>query len=234
MREKVVEYLDERQVVYSKKRFELLENLREKVLKILEIIHFPSFVYGSVARGDVHKDSDVDILILNPVPSYKIEYELKEAGFGFFNREIIVATPNSVPKAHIYMDEKTSITLPLIEFSRNEEDFYRFGGLLGREEIISGKRVLGVNKRLLLISPTEDGHRESSIIGRESTVAKLLGVGIDIVNERIRVLTRRDKVGRTGTYLKVGLAPHETFESKLKHILDRDVVLRRQLKKKGY
>ena len=39
----------------------------------------------------------------------------------------------------------------------------------------------GVDKRLILIRPTEDGHIEEDITGRESQVSKLLNISIDIV-----------------------------------------------------
>ncbi|MHA1628204.1 MAG: nucleotidyltransferase domain-containing protein, partial [Candidatus Baldrarchaeia archaeon] len=91
--------------------------------------------------------------------------------------------------------------------------------------------VPGVDKRLILIEPTVKGHIESSIIGRESEVAKILGVSVDIIKERINVLLRRDKIGRTGVYLKRELSPHETFGEVLKKIADRDPIVRRRILK---
>ena len=73
-----------------------------------------------------------------------------------------------------------------------------------------------MDKRLLLIEPTETGHTESGIAGREPEVARLLGIGRDSVDERVRVLSRRDSVGRTGVYLREDLEPGESFGDRLR------------------
>ncbi|MCD6407232.1 nucleotidyltransferase domain-containing protein, partial [Candidatus Aerophobetes bacterium] len=63
-REKVVKVWDEREVIYTPKRWAILWEKREKALKIMERLkEFDPHVYGSVARGDVRKDSDIDIII---------------------------------------------------------------------------------------------------------------------------------------------------------------------------
>jgi predicted nucleotidyltransferase len=88
-----------------------------------------------------------------------------------------------------------------------------------------------VDKRLFLIEPIQEGHIETPVIGNEIVVAKKVGVSLKIVKERVKILMRRDEVGRTGVYLKRQLAPEETFESVLKHISDRDPVVRRRVQK---
>jgi predicted nucleotidyltransferase len=227
MKEKVKGKLDPLQVDYDDDRWSLFRWLRAEASGVQNAIEQESFIYGSLARGDVKKGSDIDIVIPRVVASFKIEIELEKAGFVPSSREIVKANPNSVPKAHIHLNDYTTITFPLAAMSELEEDFYRFGGLVtGKEEA----RVPGVDKRLLLITPTGKGHVEEGIIGSEASVAKLLGVGVDIVNERIRVLTRRDRVGRTGTYLKRDLSEDETFEEVLKYLEDRDSVVRRHLR----
>ena len=45
--------------------------------------------------------------------------------------------------------------------------------------------MVGVDKRLMLIEPTEKGHVESSIIGKEEYVAKLLGISAETVLDRV-------------------------------------------------
>jgi predicted nucleotidyltransferase len=112
---------------------------------------------------------------------------------------------------------------------RREWEFYRFGGVIDLEELMKDRRVAGVDKRLLLIEPTLEGHKESSVIGRERQVAKLLGVSLDLVEERIRVLGRRDRIGRTGVYLNRQLSPEENFEEVLKQISEKDPIIRRRL-----
>ena len=86
---------------------------------------------------------------------------------------------------------------------------------------------------LLLIEPTGTGHVVSSVLDRPTRTARVLGVHTATLDERVRVLTRRDKVGRTGVLLNEELAEGETFESRLRYIADRNSVVRRQLKMRG-
>ena len=79
------------------------------------------------------------------------------------------------------------------------------------------------------IEPTPGGHVETSIIGRESYVSKLLEVSSQIVNERVRVLMKRDRVGRTGIFLERDLSSDETFESIVREIARTSPALRRRL-----
>ena len=98
--------------------------------------------------------------------------------------------------------------------------YYCFAGSLNFEKLESDVRVLGIDKRLMLIEPTSEGHFESKVVGREGEIAKLLGVDTRIVNERVRTLERRKKVGRTGVFLKHTLGPDEGFGAAL-HRLSR-------------
>ena len=79
-----------------------------------------------------------------------------------------------------------------------------------------------------MIEPTERGHFESQVIRRESEVARIVGVSPDIVKERVRVLTRRDKIGRTGVFLVEHLSEGEQFEEVLKRIIESNPAVRRQ------
>jgi hypothetical protein len=91
-------------------------------------------------------------------------------------------------------------------------------------------RVPGVDKRLMLIEPTPKGHIESTIIGKEEAVAHLLGISLNTVLDRVRTLTRRGEVGRTGVFLKRELTPDENLEEVLKNLADRNPAIRRRLK----
>jgi len=64
---------------------------------------------------------------------------------------------------------------------------------------------------------------------KEAEVDEKLGVSVDIVKERVYVLTRRDESGRTGVYLKRRLAPHESFEEVLRRLRDEDPAIRKLL-----
>jgi hypothetical protein len=114
-----------------------------------------------------------------------------------------------------------------------EEEFYRWGGLIDSTGVRNNTRTSGVDKRLLLIEPTSTGHIEQGVIGREQEVAKKLDVSIGIAEERVRVLTRRDNVGRTGVYLTRTLNDNENFEAVAKYLQDSDPGLRRTIQRRG-
>lgn len=224
---------DRREVIYSANHWKLLKNLRSKAIKIMQTLktrNLISIIHGSIARGDVKPSSDIDIIIPYQVPSFRVETALEQAGIIPQKRTIVQATPRHVVKAHIQIDEDTTITFPLMELRRLEREFYKFGGELTLEELMEDKRVSGVDKRLMLITPTRKGHLETPIIGREAEVARQLNISIDIVHERIRVLTRRDEIGRTGVYLKRVLARDESFEEVLKRLIDKDPAIRRRMR----
>jgi len=212
---KPVRVRDARLVVYTASHWRLLAAKRRKALAIVNALNasgLDPLVIGSIARGDVHEGSDIDIAILDPVPTFRVEIALETAGFNIVRKEVVQATPRHTPKAYLYLDLETSIHVPLAPLSRLEQEFYRFGGAIGRKDLEAGRRVPGVNKRLLVIVPTEEGHIEYSVLGREREVAQLLGVSLDIVKERVTVLSKRDEVGRTGVFFKLVLPPSANIE----------------------
>jgi hypothetical protein len=231
-REKVVRVWDEREVIYPPKRWYYLKEKREKALTIMErLADFDPHIYGSVARGDVRKDSDIDIVIPFKVPSYLIELALE--GIPIQARRIVMATPWHLIKGHIEIDDETTITFPLINPSDRELEFYKWGGMIDIEGIRKNKRVPGVNKKLILIIPTEKGHVEREVVGRESEVAKILGVSVELVKERVHILTRRDAIGRTGIYLNEEVPDWKAFEEFLKELAERDPNIRRKIRESG-
>ncbi|MGA1821210.1 MAG: nucleotidyltransferase domain-containing protein [Thermoplasmatota archaeon] len=233
MKESVVLQQDPVDVVYDGSRFSLLKSLRKEALRIQSRIGEDSFVYGSLARGDVQHGSDIDIVILDETDSFQLEYELGLNEESPVHREIVQATPNHVIKGHIHLNHYTVVTFPLVSFAPVEEEFYRFSGLCSAKDINDGNRVPGVDKRLLLVEPVETGHREYSICDRRVEVSRILGIRMDIIEERIRVLSKRTKYGRTGVFMKEPLKPGETFESKLRYLSDRNYLVRKQLRQRG-
>jgi len=226
-----------KEVVYDSAHWMLLQGLRGKAVKIMDALaarSLSSAVYGSVARGDVNKKSDVDVIIPYATSSHTVELALRMGGLQIFSRRIAQATPSHTPKAHIYLDavDETCLTFPLTSFRSLELEFYRFGGFQQVEEIKTEKRVPGCDKRLRLIQPTQTGHVESLIRGREREVARIVGVGVRIVEERIRVLTRRERVGRTGIVFSRDLEEDEVFEEALKQVSDTNPIVRRRLARK--
>jgi predicted nucleotidyltransferase len=220
-----------RLVQYDEDRWKVLADLRKRTSDIMDSLEsggVRSFVYGSVARGDVNKRSDVDIIVPDPIPSYRIELALE----GVVRRELVQATPSMVLKGHIHLQEETVVTFPLFRLRPREEEFYRWGGMLDLRQLRTNERVPGVDKRLLLIEPVEDGHIESGVIDYEDEVAKKVGVSSDLARERVRVLTRRDSVGRTGVYLTRVLTEDESFEAVTKSLVDSDPALRRTLQRR--
>lgn len=239
VREKISRTPEYREVHYTGEHWELLEKLRRIAMNILEILMLngiPSVVHGSIARGDVHRGSDIDIFVPVPVPSYKVEFILENSGYTIYYRYIAIATPSSTPKAYIVLDpsERIVVSYPLLKPKPREIEFYKFGGLLDLDGLRRNMRVPGVNKKLVLIEPTPYGHRESPVIGRESIVASILGISIETVEERVRVLSRRDEIGRTGVFVKYMLSPDEVFEEALVKIARRNPLVRRQLIERGY
>jgi hypothetical protein len=112
---------------------------------------------------------------------------------------------------------------------RVERDFYKFGGEVILFMLKGNRRVAGVDKRLMLIEPTNKGHIESSIVSREEEIAKLLGISLETVFDRVHALLRRDNVGRTGVFIEKELALDETFEMTLKKLSETKPEVRRRL-----
>jgi predicted nucleotidyltransferase len=213
-------------VVYDADRWRILEEKRSLAIPVMENLSgFEPIVHGSVARGDVTAGSDVDIVIPREVPSYALELAL---GGEPVRREIVQATPWHLVKAHIYVEDEVSVTFPLVKPTPLEEQFYSFGGSADLSSLRDGKRSAGIDKRLVFIEPVPEGHLESGVVGREALVAKAIGVGVDIVRERVDVLSRRDSVGRTGVYLKRALLVDESFEDVLRQLASRDTNVKRR------
>jgi predicted nucleotidyltransferase len=226
---------DHRTVLYEKKQWELLGNLRKKaacVMMLLQGAGFESFIHGSLARGDISPTSDIDIVIPRVVQSFRVELSLDDARIT--GRKLVQATPGGLIKAHIYLPDNAMVTFPLIRPTDRELDFYGFGGMMGLDKLddVINNRVSGVDKRLMLIEPVLEGHVETPLSELSSgLVARKVGVGQDIVEERIRVLNRRARVGITGVYLDRLLAPDEGFEAVLEEIIVSDSLVRRRARK---
>jgi hypothetical protein len=186
------------------------------------------YVYGSVARGDISNSSDIDIIIPRQLSSYRLELVLGQT----IRRELVQATPSMVLKGHIYLPENTVVSFPLFKMRSREEEFYKWGGTIDVVGLENDLRVLGVDKRLILIEPNDEGHSEHGVIGHELQVARRLGVSSGIAQERVRVLSRRDSVGRTGVYLTRVLDDDESFEEVAKKLQDSDPALRRTIERR--
>ena len=221
------------EVKYDEKRWELLSQLRAEAIEImttLDKLGIFSIVHGSIARGDVSEKSDIDIFIPDIISSFLVESALERVGIPISRRVLIQATPTYSIKAYIEIEEGRSISFPLSKLRKTEREFYKFGGEATLEMLKQNIRSMGVDKRLMLIEPTSEGHIESSIIGRENEVAKLLGISVETVLDRVRILRRRDKIGRTGLFIERELSSEETFESALKELAERNPAVRRRLR----
>ncbi len=219
-------------VAYTRDHLNLLNYKRTRSIELLEMFVKESlnpFIYGSVARGDVHRDSDIDIIFLQLIPPYQIEIILEKYGINNYFREIIMATPSDTLKMYIHLNELESITIPLSKFDKKSEAFYDFGGKVNLNQLNNNLRVPGINKRLVLIKPTLEGHEEYSIIGNEHLAAKQVNVSIDLINERKRVLLKREKHGRTGVFLKRLLDLNESTEVVLKKLANEKSFVRKKL-----
>ena len=141
------------------------------------------------------------------------------------------ATPSYAMKAHIEIDELTTVSFPLMEMRRVEREFYKFGGEITLSQLKANLRVPGADKRLMLIEPIKKGHIESTIVDREEFAAKIIGVSSETVLDRVHTLMKRDTVGRTGVFIKRELPPDETFELTLKKVSEINPAVRRRMKK---
>ena len=236
MAAKAKKHADYQEETYSKIRWTLLSRYRERAIQTLtalENFHLNAIVHGSIARGDVNRRSDIDIFIADPQSSFLVETAIEKARIPINTRLLIQATPAYTMKAHIEIDEQTSISFPLMFMRKVEREFYKFGGEMTLKQLKADVRVAGVDKRLMLIEPTEKGHVESSIINREGHVAKILGISAETVLDRVHVLLKRADVGRTGVFIKKELAADETFELALKKLTDENPAVRRRIKKRS-
>ncbi len=224
---------EQKEVTYTGLRWQQLKELREKavwVMEALEAFHLRSLTHGSIARGDVKSGSDVDVFIPEVQSSFIVESALEKAKIPVNSRFIVQATPSYAMKAHIEIDENKTVSFPLMEMRRVEREFYRFGGEVNHSQLMANVRVVGVDKRLMLIEPTEKGHVESSVIGKEEFAARVLEVSAETVFDRVHALLRRDEVGRTGVFVKKELLQDETFELALKKLSDKNPAVRRRMK----
>jgi Predicted nucleotidyltransferase len=222
------------EVCYEPWRWRLLEEKRSLAIKIMEVLQalYGSLVtHGSIARGDVSVDSDVDVVILDPPNPSLVELTLEKGGFKVRWKELVQATPTYTPKVYLYLDYKglLVVSYPLARLRPREREFYKWGGECTLDDLRKGVRTPGVDKRLKLIEPTDRGHRESPVIGREGYVARLLGISVETVIERVRVLTRRREHGRTGVFLKVELNPEDSVEEAVARVARENPMFRRRL-----
>ena len=222
-------------VVYSDRDWQILNSKRNRAINLLEMFAkegLNPYIYGSIARGNVHQDSDIDIVFTDQIPSYQIEFILGKNGFKNYFREILMATPLDSLKLYIYLSEQECITVPLSKLNSKGLEFYDFGGKVNLKQLKSNIRVSGIDKRLVLIKPTSKGHNEFSIINNERMAAKELGINIETVNERKKVLLKREKHGRTGVFLKRSIEMGESTEDVLKKLANKKSIVRKKLYKR--
>ncbi len=225
-REQIVTHRDPTPVRYTRLRFALLAGKRGRARPFLDALPEGSLLFGSLARGDVREASDIDIEVPQGVASFRVEVALSKLDDPWVGRTLVAATPNSVVKA-IWQFGEATVSLPLTPPSPLEEAFARFGGAIDRRGVADGLRVPGVDKRLLLIEPTPDGHVEKSVCDRVEETARALQVDADVVRGRVRVLRRRAASGRTGVYLTEPLDDAESPEEALERLKDADPAVRR-------
>ena len=219
-------------VEYTNQDWEILRKKREQALFLLKMFikeGLNPYVIGSIARGDVHRDSDIDLIFPYVLSPFKIEYILSLNGFENYFREIIMATPSDPLKMYIYISELESISFPLTKLDKKSLEFYNFGGKISYEQLKQEVRLPGIDKRLVLIEPIDNGHHETSIIGNEHLVAKKVNVSLDTVLEREKVLLKREKVGKTGVFIKKQIDIGESSEEILKNLAKNKRIVRKKL-----
>ena len=129
LKEKIISTQDPIEIKYSPRQWDILSTMRRKACDIVAILSIPSCVYGSLARGDVHSRSDIDIIVYSVEPTFLIDTALEMADLTP-ERVLVQACPNTVPKAVWNLRDEVSITVPLLGLSRREMEFFSFGGNL--------------------------------------------------------------------------------------------------------
>jgi predicted nucleotidyltransferase len=232
MSRKIMTRHESSEVVYNAERWRLLRKFREEAMHLMEILersNLETLVHGSIARGDVTEKSDLDVFVTSQTSSFAVETALEKSNMPISKRVIVQATPIYAMKAYIETNEKTSVSFPLTRMRKVEREFYRFGGEATLNDLRKNYRSPGVDKRLMLIEPTNNGHSECTILGHEQETAKFLSISVETVFDRVRALKRRDEVGRTGVFVKKELSEDETFELALKRLADQNPAVRRRL-----
>lgn len=223
-----------RHVIYNEKRWEILREKREIAKRVMSPLYMSGYdpiIYGSIARGDVDADSDIDVFIEQVVNPALIETIVEKSLGGWINRTVVQATPGYVVKGYIFIDELVSISFPLVEMLPNEAEFYSIAGKLNYNDVLSEKRSRGMNKSMIVIIPVEDGHMEFPARQDPDLAAKLIGVDPKALRERLHVLEKRKEHGKTGRFIEVKLGEDETFSQVLKAIINENPVLRRRVNK---
>ncbi|MFX1239276.1 MAG: nucleotidyltransferase domain-containing protein [Promethearchaeota archaeon] len=219
-----------RSVIYSNEQWELLELKRNQAISLMSIFEpFQPFLYGSIARGNVHRNSDIDIIFLNEVPSFQIELALEMNGFKNYLREIIIATPQDSIRLYIHLSDLECITVPLTKMAKETLQFYDFGGKINLARLKNHERIPGIDKRLVFIRPTAKGHEEKSIIDNEHIIARELGINIKTINQRKKILLKREKQGRSGVFFKHRIEKDEITEEVLNRLSRRHSLIRKKL-----
>ena len=232
MAKKPREHGENVKVIYETSRWRLLKELRQKAIQIMEAldrVHLRAIAYGSIARGDVSEESDIDMFLPDQSSSFLVETVLERLGIQVHRRKVVQATPFYAVKGYIELEEQRCLSFPLVKLRQVEREFYTFSGEADLQTLKEDQRVLGIDKRLMLIEPCLEGHVETAIVGREGAIARLLGVSVHVVRERVRALLRRNEVGRTGVFVAKELAPNETFELVLKRLSERNPAVRRRI-----
>ncbi len=106
---------ERKEVVYDTGHWEDFRRLRsraQEILCALEPKGLDAMVFGSVARGDVKPSSDVDIFIPQVASSMQVMLALDD--FTVLGTTITQATPRSLVKANVELEDNTSVTFPLI------------------------------------------------------------------------------------------------------------------------
>ncbi|MHA1910135.1 MAG: nucleotidyltransferase domain-containing protein [Candidatus Kariarchaeaceae archaeon] len=234
MKEQIKFLPESTQVTYSEAHWSLLKRFRKIAKKYLVALKeggYQSFIYGSLARGDITSKSDIDILIPSTLSSGLLLLKLEWSELEPYLMEIVQATPNHAIKAHLHFRDEVPvcISFPCVSFSEREREFYSFGGKINLKQLETNERVIGVDKRLMLIQPSKEGHLEKAILGLSPGKLKELELSEVIIEERKRVLTRRSEIGRTGVYLRKVIDPEIGIEKTLDKMAVRDPILRKKM-----
>jgi|UniRef100_A0A7J2U2D5 predicted nucleotidyltransferase len=226
-----------KKIVYDDEKWALLRRKRESALRLMLTLKrcgiVNAVVHGSIARGDVEEDSDIDVSLLKPYSPGLLELCLERSGYSIYSKVIVMPTPIHTPKIYIYLDSRKELAVsnPLAELNSIEIEFYRFSGMIELKELIENLRVSGVNKKLMLIEPTSYGHIETPVIGNEHYVARKLKVSLAVVRDRVEALMRRAREGHTGLFIEQEVSINMDTEMFVRRLCNENKVFRERLQR---
>ncbi|MHA1359477.1 MAG: hypothetical protein ACTSQI_14805 [Candidatus Helarchaeota archaeon] len=121
VKEKVARHFLEGSIRYTEEHWALFQELRGNAYPILETLKsYAPLLHGSIARGDISKTSDIDVILPRQVKEFQISAAMDAIDYTPSERWLVQATPLSAIKGVLVYTPTVSVTFPLIPFYPRE------------------------------------------------------------------------------------------------------------------